>query len=181
MTPATKKHQQLILLEPDRAALLDELAEETRLPKQVLLREAVGDLLSKYHKGEMTLTYVRLRAALKASRQQLFLYRRELSQRRTGVTPLQDCDRAIDRVDLARASIGDDVGKNPLNRSGGKKMAAIYRFYWWDQNIGDNVLAPRSATLETIKRVNGDPDLSTETIVEEAELDGNGYYPPKQR
>jgi hypothetical protein len=52
MPPVTKKHQQLILLEPEQAALLDELAAETRIPKQVLLREAVTDLLTKYGKGE---------------------------------------------------------------------------------------------------------------------------------
>lgn len=48
MSPATKKHQQLILLEPDKAALLDELAAKTRITKQVLLREAVDDLLTKH-------------------------------------------------------------------------------------------------------------------------------------
>lgn len=50
MTPVTKKHQQLILLEPEQAALLDELAAETRIPKQALLREAVTDLLVKHGK-----------------------------------------------------------------------------------------------------------------------------------
>ena len=50
MTPATKKHQQLILLDPEKAAMLDELAAETRIAKQVLLREAVDDLLTKHGK-----------------------------------------------------------------------------------------------------------------------------------
>ncbi|HEV7607054.1 MAG TPA: ribbon-helix-helix domain-containing protein [Steroidobacteraceae bacterium] len=50
MSPITKKHQQLILLEPAQAALLDELAAETRIVKQVLLREAVDDLLAKHGK-----------------------------------------------------------------------------------------------------------------------------------
>jgi hypothetical protein len=44
----TKKHQQLLLLEPERAALLKELASKTRIAKQVLLREAVDDLLKKH-------------------------------------------------------------------------------------------------------------------------------------
>lgn len=44
----TTKHQQLILLEPDKAQLLEELAASTRIAKQVLLREAVDDLLTKY-------------------------------------------------------------------------------------------------------------------------------------
>jgi predicted transcriptional regulator len=51
MTPVTKKHQQLILLEPEQALSLDELAAETRIPKQVLLREAVTDLLGKHGKS----------------------------------------------------------------------------------------------------------------------------------
>lgn len=50
MTPATQKHQQLILLEPDKARLLAELSAETRIPKQVLLRDAVDDLLAKHGK-----------------------------------------------------------------------------------------------------------------------------------
>ena len=44
------KHLQSLYLEPDRADLLDELAAETRIPKAVLLREAVDDLLVKYRK-----------------------------------------------------------------------------------------------------------------------------------
>lgn len=44
----TTKHQQLFLLEPDRARLLEDLATTTRIAKQVLLREAVDDLLVKY-------------------------------------------------------------------------------------------------------------------------------------
>ena len=41
---------QTIYLEPDRATLLDTLSSETRIPKAVLLREAVDDLLMKYKK-----------------------------------------------------------------------------------------------------------------------------------
>ena len=47
---ASQKHQQPLYLERDKAKLLDELATETRLVKQVLLREAVDDLLVKYGK-----------------------------------------------------------------------------------------------------------------------------------
>jgi Ribbon-helix-helix domain len=39
---------QSLYLEPDRAALLDKLAAETRIAKAVLLREAVDDLLVKH-------------------------------------------------------------------------------------------------------------------------------------
>lgn len=49
---ATKrlKNLQSLYLDLDRAALLDELKEETRLPKEILVREAVDDLLVKYGK-----------------------------------------------------------------------------------------------------------------------------------
>lgn len=43
-----KLHQQAIYLEPDRADLLADLAKRTRIPKAVLLREAVDDLLIKH-------------------------------------------------------------------------------------------------------------------------------------
>lgn len=49
MTPR-KLSAQSIYLEPERAALLDALAADTRIPKAVLLREAVDDLLTKYGK-----------------------------------------------------------------------------------------------------------------------------------
>jgi hypothetical protein len=111
--PATKKHQQLILLEPDKAKLLDELAAETRIAKQVLLREAVDDLLSKHGKGVINTTYARLRAALKEARKVLMTYRRDIVQRKLGATPLQNCDRAIERIDVARGEIGD----SPVVRS----------------------------------------------------------------
>ncbi len=44
----TLKHQQALYLEHDRAELLDQLAQQTRIPKAVLLREAVDDLLVKH-------------------------------------------------------------------------------------------------------------------------------------
>jgi predicted DNA-binding protein len=45
-----KLQAQSIYLEPEQAELLNELAAETRIPKAVLLREAVNDLLEKYKK-----------------------------------------------------------------------------------------------------------------------------------
>jgi hypothetical protein len=47
MTPR-KLHAQSLYLSPEKAALLDELARETRIPKAVLLREAIDDLLAKH-------------------------------------------------------------------------------------------------------------------------------------
>jgi predicted DNA-binding protein len=39
---------QSLYLEPAKSTLLDQLSDETRIPKAVLLREAVDDLLVKY-------------------------------------------------------------------------------------------------------------------------------------
>jgi hypothetical protein len=44
----TRKHQQLILLEHEKADLLDKLAKDRAVPKQTLLREAIDDLLVKF-------------------------------------------------------------------------------------------------------------------------------------
>ena len=44
----TTKHQQALYLEHERAQQLDLLAQQTRNPKAVLLREAVDDLLIKH-------------------------------------------------------------------------------------------------------------------------------------
>jgi hypothetical protein len=54
---------------------------------------------------------------------------------------------------------------------------AVYRFEVWDQNIGDNVIAPRFATLETIGRVNGVPIVESMRTVDGGDLDGSGFYP----
>jgi len=45
----TTRHQQAIYLDHEKAKLLDDWAAKTRLPKQVLLRDAV-DLLLVQHK-----------------------------------------------------------------------------------------------------------------------------------
>lgn len=46
----TKRTAQLMHLDPDKVKLLAELAAETRVPKSVLMREAIEDLLVKYGK-----------------------------------------------------------------------------------------------------------------------------------
>lgn len=46
----TKRHQQAIYLDHEKATLLDKLSQETRVPKQEYLREAVDLLLTKYKK-----------------------------------------------------------------------------------------------------------------------------------
>ena len=47
MPPRTLRAQP-IYLAPEKADLLDGLSAQTRVPKAVLLREAVDDLLQKY-------------------------------------------------------------------------------------------------------------------------------------
>lgn len=46
----TTQHVQNIYLAPEKAALLDRLAAETRIPKAALMREAIDDLLAKHGK-----------------------------------------------------------------------------------------------------------------------------------
>lgn len=50
MTPRPKRNKilQSLYLEPEQAESLDRLAERTRIPKAVLLREAVDKLLLEY-------------------------------------------------------------------------------------------------------------------------------------
>jgi hypothetical protein len=48
-------------------------------------------------------------------------------------------------------------------------VAAVYNFVVWDHENGENVVAPRKATLEAIARVKGAADLSTETLVDESD------------
>jgi len=43
-----KLHAQPLYLEPEKAELLAKLSADTRIPKAVLLREAVDDLLVKH-------------------------------------------------------------------------------------------------------------------------------------
>lgn len=44
----TKRHAQPLYLDQDKAALLDQLSANTRVPKQAYMREAIDDLLAKY-------------------------------------------------------------------------------------------------------------------------------------
>lgn len=46
----TVRRPQPIYLDDDKRKLLDELSAQTRIPKAVLMREAIDDLLIKYGK-----------------------------------------------------------------------------------------------------------------------------------
>ena len=61
--PTTRLVQQPVLLEPDRAKALDVLSKELKTPKQVLLREAVNDLLAMHGLGT-TSSVLMIRTAL---------------------------------------------------------------------------------------------------------------------
>lgn len=104
MAPRNKILQSLYL-EPEQSKLLDEVAAETRIPKAVLLREAVDELLSLHHKIPITPRHMKVHAALKMARAQLNQYRKSLPRDQEGVAALQACDRAIDRIEEARTAI----------------------------------------------------------------------------
>jgi hypothetical protein len=57
---------------------------------------------------------------------------------------------------------------------------SVYRFQVWDHEVRDNVWAPRMATQEAIKREHGVADLLTETRVDKADVDGDGFYPEEK-
>jgi hypothetical protein len=54
--------------------------------------------------------------------------------------------------------------------------ATVYRFTWWDQYVGKDVLSPRSATLEAITSCKGKPIEDTRQVVNSREVDCNGFY-----
>jgi hypothetical protein len=64
--PTTRYQQQPLLLEPLKAAQLDEVAKEIKRPKQELLREMVDDFLAMHGKGR-SLSIEILRDALRRS------------------------------------------------------------------------------------------------------------------
>jgi hypothetical protein len=108
MTPKAKRdlRQQSIYLEPEQADLLDELTKLSRIPKAVLLRLAVDDLLSLNNLGPISDRVREVRNALKKARPQLVAYRREIEQKKLGVIPLRNCAEAIAAIDKAREEFG---------------------------------------------------------------------------
>jgi len=93
---ARKLHQQPIYLEPDKAALLDELAAETRVPKAVLLREAVDDLLAKHAMGK-TAWYSDIVAALQTSRA-VAVRHRSMTEEQVWRAKAEEARKRIDEV-----------------------------------------------------------------------------------
>ena len=75
---ATQKHQQLILLEPETAKQLEELARELKTTKQALLRRAVSNLLAMHSVGFSRQIY-EMRESVKEIRSRVSTVRRKFA------------------------------------------------------------------------------------------------------
>ena len=53
--------------------------------------------------------------------------------------------------------------------------ATVYFWKVWNQNLGENVIAPRPGTLEAIKHAQGSPITDTAMEIDAADLDGDGF------
>jgi hypothetical protein len=51
----------------------------------------------------------------------------------------------------------------------------VYRFTGWDGSKDDGTRSQRRASLETIKKF-GDPIMESQIVVDDAELDPNGFF-----
>ena len=57
----------------------------------------------------------------------------------------------------------------------------VYKFEHVDEHNNATVRAPRMATLDAIHRVKGVAIESAMNMVDKSELDGNGFYPKKEK
>jgi hypothetical protein len=55
----------------------------------------------------------------------------------------------------------------------------VYSFKHLDEHHNKDVIAPRKATREAIKRAQGIVIEESAQVVDESELDGSGFYPRK--
>ena len=60
-------------------------------------------------------------------------------------------------------------------------MVKVFKFKHVDDDINEDVVAPRMATREAIQRVRGEAIDATMQMVDESELDWNGFYPKKPK
>jgi hypothetical protein len=58
-------------------------------------------------------------------------------------------------------------------------LVEVFKFEYVDEHDNATVRAPRMATLGAIQRVKGVAIESTIKMVDESDLDGNGFYPKK--
>jgi hypothetical protein len=60
-------------------------------------------------------------------------------------------------------------------------LVEVFKFEHVDEHNNAIVRAPRMATLDAIQRLKGVAIESTMKMVDKSELDGNGFYPKKQK
>jgi hypothetical protein len=53
---------------------------------------------------------------------------------------------------------------------------AVYTFHVWDKKAGNNVVSPRMAIPDTIRRLKGMADLESKRIVDASAVDAEGFY-----
>ena len=88
---------QSLPLEPEKAAALEKLSASTRIPKEVLLREGVDDLLAKH--GEMeSEQYDTLRRVLLESRKLAGKVMERADEERAAVDRAKRLIRDLDRI-----------------------------------------------------------------------------------
>lgn len=56
---------------------------------------------------------------------------------------------------------------------------AVYRFTVWDRERGERVVATQMGTLAAIEQVNGVPERTSMLLVDESELDADGFCADK--
>jgi hypothetical protein len=98
----TKRTIETLYLDQDKLDLLKQVADETRIPRAVLAREAIDDLLAKHGKASSD-SYDQLRSALKKARAIVVRYR--------GVATREalwrgKCDEALLQIDEALKAVG---------------------------------------------------------------------------
>jgi hypothetical protein len=60
-------------------------------------------------------------------------------------------------------------------------LVKVFKFEHVDEHNNATVRAPRMATLDAIDRVKGVAIQATMKMVDESDLDGNGFYPKKPK
>jgi len=53
----------------------------------------------------------------------------------------------------------------------------VYTFIIWDHDRGANVIYPRMATLDAIRKMRGKVNEGTAWVVDASEVDADGLYP----
>jgi hypothetical protein len=104
MGTKTKRAFETVYLDHEKLDLLKKLAKDTRIPRAVLAREAIDDLLAKHGMASSD-SYDQLRTALKKARAIVVRYRglatREALWRGKCDEALREIDEALEAVSAA--------------------------------------------------------------------------------